>query len=225
MGAMFLEALIAWAFSRYESRVAAEIGSPSLRADGEHWHTHLLVGRGDYPGAGRFLGGLAVGPGGCGGDRRVHPLLGLADFAGKHPLATRLEEQLKQAIPLEEDRKVSHHFGEAPLFALLDVQAESRQLLRWKEWANPFRGMEHGKGIRVAEFLVASDVDVVVLQEDLHGKGPEYVLSDAGSDMIRTEQEDWAALLEELKILVGDGEKPLLAPEVGEKERLLSSAE
>jgi predicted Fe-Mo cluster-binding NifX family protein len=165
-------------------------------------------------------------------------VLRVADLERAHHLATRLEERLKQAIPnvdrvtlhveppakttvryavpLEADGRVSRHFGEAPRFALLDVRAADRQLLHRKEWANPFRGNERGKGIRVAEFLVASDVDVVVLREDLHGKGPEYVFSDAGIDVSRTDQEDWTALLDELNIVAGDGGNPAAATEGGE---------
>lgn len=165
-------------------------------------------------------------------------VLKVVDLERAHQIATRLEERLKQtilhldrvmirveplakttiryAIPLEGTGSISQHFGEAPRFAWLDVRAADRCLLRRKEWDNSFQSLERGKGIRVAEFLAASDVDVVVLREELHGRGPEYVFSDAGIDVIRTEQEEWAALLEELKIWAGDGETSPPAPEGGE---------
>jgi len=165
-------------------------------------------------------------------------VLKVGDLERAHQVATRLEEQLKRtishldrvmihveplvkpairyAIPLEGTGGISQHFGEAPRFALLDVRPADRHLLRWKEWTNPFQGLERGKGIRVAEFLVASDVDVVVLREELQGRGPEYVFSDAGIEVIRTEQEEWAALLEELNILAGEEEPSSPASEGGE---------
>ena len=54
---------------------------------------------------------------------------------------------------------------------------------------NPHRHVEKAKGIRVAEWLVAQKVDVVLLKESLHGKGPEYVFADAGVEMVLTEAE------------------------------------
>jgi predicted Fe-Mo cluster-binding NifX family protein len=46
--------------------------------------------------------------------------------------------------------------------------------------ANPHQAVEKAKGIRVSEWLVGLKADVVVLREDLHGKGPAYVFADAG---------------------------------------------
>ena len=45
---------------------------------------------------------------------------------------------------------------------------------------NPRQREEQARGIRVAEWLVARKVDVVLLKEDVQGKGPAYVLRDAG---------------------------------------------
>jgi len=39
---------------------------------------------------------------------------------------------------------------------------------------------QKAKGIRVAEWLAAEKVDVVLVSRDLTGKGPSYVLRDAG---------------------------------------------
>jgi predicted Fe-Mo cluster-binding NifX family protein len=46
--------------------------------------------------------------------------------------------------------------------------------------ANPCVGVDKAKGIRVGEWLVSLKTDVVLLREDVHGKGPAYVFTDAG---------------------------------------------
>ena len=47
--------------------------------------------------------------------------------------------------------------------------------------------MEKAKGIRVSEWLVGLKADVLVLRENLHGKGPAYVFADAGVETRLTE--------------------------------------
>jgi cation diffusion facilitator family transporter len=118
----------------------------------------------------------------------------------------RIEAQIRQAVP-HVDRVLIHaepvhrthrlyavplanlggalseHFGEAPFFAqvrvrLADSVVEEQQIL-----ANPYAEEEKAKGIRVAEWLVAQKVDVVLLRESLHGRGPVYVFGDAGVEM------------------------------------------
>jgi len=46
--------------------------------------------------------------------------------------------------------------------------------------ANPHRKVEKAKGIHVGEWLVELKVDVVLLREDIQGRGPAYVFADAG---------------------------------------------
>jgi cation diffusion facilitator family transporter len=85
------------------------------------------------------------------------------------------------AVPLDDrEGTVSEHLGDAPFFALLrvrvcDDRVEDRRIL-----PNPHRALDRGKGIRVAEWLVEQNADVVVLRDDMHGKGPPYVFGDAG---------------------------------------------
>ena len=55
---------------------------------------------------------------------------------------------------------------------------EEQQIL-----ANPYVEEEKAKGIQVAEWLVAQKADVVLLQENLRGRGPVYVFGDAGVEM------------------------------------------
>ena len=88
------------------------------------------------------------------------------------------------AVPLADaGGTISEHLGEAPYFALVRVRAvdgavESRQIV-----ANVYLEEEKAKGIRVAEWLVAQKVDVVLMAESLQGKGPIYVFGDAGVEM------------------------------------------
>jgi predicted Fe-Mo cluster-binding NifX family protein len=48
---------------------------------------------------------------------------------------------------------------------------------------NPHTKLLRAKGIRVAEWLIEQKVDLVVSREDLRGKGPVYVLRDAGVEL------------------------------------------
>ena len=86
------------------------------------------------------------------------------------------------AVPVHdaEGNLVSEHFGEAPYFAFLSLRVADHQVEERKILENPHRNVETAKGIRVAEWLVAQNVDVVVMKEDLSRKGPGYVLSNAG---------------------------------------------
>ncbi|MFN2167949.1 MAG: cation diffusion facilitator family transporter, partial [Anaerolineae bacterium] len=82
---------------------------------------------------------------------------------------------LRYAAPLANPRgTLSEHLGEAPYFALIvvrlaDGQVEAQQIL-----TNPYQEEERAKGIRVAEWLVAQKVDVVLVKQSLQGKGPVY---------------------------------------------------
>jgi predicted Fe-Mo cluster-binding NifX family protein len=53
--------------------------------------------------------------------------------------------------------------------------------------ANPHQAVAKAKGIRVAEWLVGLKADVVLLREDVHGKGPAYVFADAGIETCLTQ--------------------------------------
>ncbi|MEJ2685531.1 MAG: NifB/NifX family molybdenum-iron cluster-binding protein, partial [Candidatus Sulfobium sp.] len=48
---------------------------------------------------------------------------------------------------------------------------------------NPFSDLEKGKGIKLAELIVEQGVDILYTKELFEGKGPEYVLSDAGVEV------------------------------------------
>jgi len=85
------------------------------------------------------------------------------------------------AVPLvDPDGRVSEHFGEAPYFGLVTVRLADGQIERQELLANPHLGVEKAKGIRVGEWLVGLKIDEVLLREDVRGRGPAYVLADAG---------------------------------------------
>ena len=94
---------------------------------------------------------------------------------------------LRYAIPLKDTTgTLSEHFGEAPYFALVTVRLADGAIEEQQIVANPHRAVEKAKGIKVAEWLVAQKVDVVLLKESLRGKGPAYVFGNAGVEMRET---------------------------------------
>jgi len=91
---------------------------------------------------------------------------------------------LRYAVPLvDPGGTLSEHFGEAPYFALILVRLADGQVEEQQMLANPYQEEERAKGIRVAEWLVAQKVDVVLIKQSLQGKGPVYVFGDAGVEM------------------------------------------
>ena len=89
------------------------------------------------------------------------------------------------ALPLRNTKgEMSQHFGEAPFFALVTVNAEDKSVKNQEIIFNPFLSVERGKGIMVAEFLVNRDVDMILLKEKFTGKGPEYALSNSDVEVV-----------------------------------------
>lgn len=91
---------------------------------------------------------------------------------------------VRYAVPLA-DRvgRISDHFGEAPWLALVEVGRIDGRIAESRILANPHCNEERAKGMRVAEWLVAQKVDVVLTREELKGRGPAYVLRDAGIEL------------------------------------------
>jgi cation diffusion facilitator family transporter len=88
---------------------------------------------------------------------------------------------LRYAVPLSDsDGTVSEHFGKALYFGLVTVRTADGQVEHQEMLANPHTGEEKAKGIRVAEWLVGSKIDIVLLCEEIEGRGPAYVFADAG---------------------------------------------
>jgi cation diffusion facilitator family transporter len=108
----------------------------------------------------------------------------------------QIRSHLRYAVPLADPTgEVSPHFGEAPYFALVTVrtadghrsEGHTPQVERQEVLSNPHANVENAKGIRVGEWLVGLKSDIVVLREDVHGKGPAYVFADAGVETRLTE--------------------------------------
>jgi predicted Fe-Mo cluster-binding NifX family protein len=55
--------------------------------------------------------------------------------------------------------------------------------------SNPHSKEEKATGIRVAEWLVAQKIDVVLSREDVSRKGPAYVLREAGVELRMTDRQ------------------------------------
>jgi len=127
-----------------------------------------------------------------------------------HQISQRVEREIKRAVPnvdhtilhyeppdttkvrylvalSDHGGSISDHFGEAPYFAIVDIDVVPRQVKRTEVVANPHLKVEKGKGITVANFLVTFKPDIVVTREDLTGKGPGYVFADAGIETKRTD--------------------------------------
>jgi cation diffusion facilitator family transporter len=114
------------------------------------------------------------------------------------------KETTTYAVPLNEDKQgLSEHFGEAPYFYLATVQEKSGLLLSEAFHRNPFTQEEKGKGIKVSEWLLEKGVDSVYSPKGFKGKGPGYVFSDAGVDVITAEGKS----LEDIQHCFGNGEK------------------
>lgn len=95
---------------------------------------------------------------------------------------------IRYALPLADPAgQLSDHFGEAPYFAFVTVRRTDGAIEEQQVLPNPHRAEPKAKGIRVAEWLVARKVDVVVTRPHEHSRGFGYVLSNAGVELRTTE--------------------------------------
>lgn len=129
-------------------------------------------------------------------------VLDVRDLKRAHTVSTQLEQDIKTqvqnvdhilihyepvtketllfAVMLDElGGRISDEFGAAPYIALLRKHIERREIVEQKILINPFISQKTGKGIALAEFLAQQHADVVFTKTPFHGKGPEYVFSDA----------------------------------------------
>jgi cation diffusion facilitator family transporter len=112
----------------------------------------------------------------------------------------QVKTSLTYAVPLEDSRgTVSEHLGSAPYFALLEMSAQDRTLVHQEILTNPHQSLEKQKGLEVARMLVDQGVDVLFVREDLAGKGPSYVLAEAGVETRLTEAGSLEEILGELE--------------------------
>ncbi len=112
----------------------------------------------------------------------------------------QVRTHLRYAVPLADaGGTVSEHFGESPYFALVTVRLADAQIEHQEMLANPHQAVDKAKGIRVAEWLVGIKSDVVLLREDVQGKGPAYVFADAGVETRMTQTATLAEAIAEQK--------------------------
>ena len=135
--------------------------------------------------------------------------LNVHDFKKAHLISEQIEQRIKQEIPhvdhilihyepiskdslvysapLDIDKiAVSEHFGDAPYFYFIKLRKDN-YILEEKIISNPYATEKKGKGIKVGEWLIKNGVDIVVSRQKLEGRGPFYVLSDAGIEIITTQ--------------------------------------
>jgi cation diffusion facilitator family transporter len=98
-------------------------------------------------------------------------------------------ESLTCAVPLADDKEtVSEHFGDAPFFYLITLRTKDQSILDEKILDNPHKDAGEGKGIKVSEWLVDQNVNKIYTAQSFEGKGPFYVFSNAGVDILVTSE-------------------------------------
>lgn len=145
-----------------------------------------------------------------------------ANLEKAHRLSDKLEEAIKEqvsnvervvihyepqvktsytyGVPLQSATGlVSEHLGRAPYFALVELRVQDGTLVRQEILANPYQELEKQKGLQAAKMLVGKGVDVLLVKENLEGKGPSYVLADAGVETRSTEAEYLSQIVEALQ--------------------------
>lgn len=112
--------------------------------------------------------------------------------------------QLRYAVPLSDSKgEISQHFGESPYFALIDIDMKGRKVQRQEVVVNPHLGVDKGRGIKVAEFLLSHKPDIVVAKESLERKGPGYAFAEAGTETTQTKANTLGELTDQLLTEMG----------------------
>ena len=92
-------------------------------------------------------------------------------------------------LPLTGDKlSISDHFGEAPFFQLVRLQGKERNIIEERVLKNPYLEEEKAKGIKVANWLLEKGLDVLIVHQDQAGRGPGFVLGNAGAEILLTEE-------------------------------------
>jgi len=103
-------------------------------------------------------------------------------------------------IPLAEDRQtISEHFGEAPLFQLLRLRREDGKKIEEHILENPYLQETKAKGIKVAQWLLEKEIDVLISTHDQSGKGPGFVLGNGGVEILLTKETSAEKALAEMQ--------------------------
>ena len=116
-------------------------------------------------------------------------------------LEARTSPKIRYAVPLADlSGTISEHFGEAPYFAFVTVDPAVNSIAEHSIRPNPYQSLDKGKGIKAAEWLAAQKTDIVLAKVDLAGRGPGYVLRDAGIEVQQTAGQKLTDVLESITI-------------------------
>lgn len=108
----------------------------------------------------------------------------------------RMQKHLTCGIPLAGDKKtISAHFGEAPFFRLCSLDRTGGDVVEEQVLANPYLQEEKAKGIKVAGWLLENGIDILLTNQDQAGKGPAFVLGNAGAEILLTRETDYEKAL------------------------------
>jgi len=95
------------------------------------------------------------------------------------------KEMTTCAFPLNSDKMLlADHFGSAPYFYIATRREKDGVLVAEAYHRNPIGENEKGRGIKISEWLLEKGVDQVYTPQGFDGKGPGYVFSDAGVEVI-----------------------------------------
>jgi len=121
-------------------------------------------------------------------ENRVKMEIGLVDRVLIH-FQPMQQEILTFGLPLTGDKlTISDHFGEAPFFRLFRVQGKERTIIEERLLENPYLHEEKAKGIKVANWLLENELDVLIVHHDQTGRGPGFVLGNAGAEILLTQE-------------------------------------
>ena len=96
----------------------------------------------------------------------------LLDVAPQSTTTTRVAVPLSERVGV-----VSDPFGTAPWFAFVDLRRDRGEIMRQFVDRNPFATEPRGRGLRVAEWLLERQTDLLVTRDDIRDKGPGHALA------------------------------------------------
>ena len=110
------------------------------------------------------------------------------------------QKQLTIAVPLAADqRSISEHFGEAPYFQLITFRNHDGKIISEKRLRNPHQHEEKAKGIKVANWLLANGLNILLVRRQQSGKGPWLALENGGAEIRVTEAVDFRSAINSMR--------------------------
>jgi len=160
-------------------------------------------------------------------------MLRITDLELAHQVATRLEETIRNqvanvdrviihtepmrkeilrlAVPLASNGgQLSPDFGKASHYAFCEIRASDGAVLKQDIVAVPDIQETKRRGLHITEWLNSKKIDLLLLNEDLAGKAPEYALREAGVLIQRTTASTLAEALAQVNIVEDHQTNPLV---------------